>query len=153
MAAPALAYESFIQEVRYYMRDWKELNRLIAGFESSDRMVGYCVWLALDEFNTTPPLTESTVADFPSRVILLQLTIIHLLTSVGLLKSRNRFNYNDGGFSVQTEVQDELYQRWIGMFRGQVNTQVQRLKVALNIAGAWGGGVGSEYSWIHGWYG
>ena len=152
-AAPALAMEQFRSEVRGYVRDFPELNRLISGEESSDRMIEYCAFLALDEWNTTPPLSGNSIADFPSRIILLQLTICHLLTSVGILKSRNRFMYNDGGFSVQTEDQDTAYTRWIQLLRSQTEPKMLRLKVALNIRGGYGAGLSSEYGWIHGWYG
>jgi hypothetical protein len=143
----------FVQEVRDYIRDFPELNRLISQEETSNRLMAFCVWLAIDDWNTSPPLSSHGVSDFPSRVILLLLTIIYILQSVGILKSRNRFTYNDGGFSVQTETQDESYLRWIQLFRSQVDSKVTRLKVALNIAGGWDAGVGSEYGWIHGWYG
>jgi len=136
-----------------YIRDWKELNRLISGEETSPRMMEYCVHLAVDEWNTTPPLSAQGVSNFPSRTLLLRLTIIQVLISVSILKSRNRFIYNDGGFSAQTETQDEAYIRMIQLLRSQVEPKMQRLKVALNIAGGWDAGVGSEYGWIHGWYG
>jgi hypothetical protein len=145
--------EQFKSEVRGYIRDFPELNRLISGEESSDRMVEYCIWLSIDEWNTTPPVTANVLSDFPSRLILLQLTLCHLLMSVGILKSRNRFTYNDGGFSVQTEEQDTMYSRWIQLLRSQVDPKLMRLKVALNISGGYGGGLGSEYGWINGWYG
>jgi len=145
--------EQFKSEVRGYIRDFPELNRLISGEESSDRMVEYCIWLSIDEWNTTPPVTANVLSDFPSRLILLHLTLCHLLTSVGILKSRNRFTYNDGGFSVQTEEQDTMYSRWIQLLRSQVDPKLMRLKVALNISGGYGGGLGSEYGWINGWYG
>lgn len=149
-----LTYENFSNEVRAFLRDFPELNRLISGEESSNRMIAYCAHLAVDEYNTTPPLLPpSSISNFPSRTILLQLTLIYLLTSVGILHSRNRFAYNDGGFSVETEQQEGLYQRWIQLFRSQLGPRLQQLKVAKNIEGAWGGGVGSEYGWIHGWYG
>jgi hypothetical protein len=148
-----IVLEQFKSEVRAYLRDFSELNRLISGEESSDRMIEYCALLALDEWNTTPPLSNNSISNFPSRLILLQLTICQLLHSVGILKSRNRFVYNDGGFSVQTEEQDGMYQRWIQMIRSQVDPRITRLKIALNIADGWGAGMGSEYGWIHGWYG
>jgi len=116
-------------------------------------MVEYCVYLALDEWNTTPPLSSHQVQDFPSRNILLRLTIVWILQSVGLLKSRNRFTYNDGGFSVRTEEQADDYKAWIQLLRSQVDPAILRLKVTLNIAGGWGAGVGSEYGIINGWYG
>jgi hypothetical protein len=149
----ALSYENFVPEVRAYLRDFAELNRLISGEESSSRMISYCVHLAVDEFNTTPPLTSHKISSFPSRSILLQLTIVHLLTSVGILKSRNRFQYSDGGWSSDTEQQDSSYQNWIQLLRSQLNPRLQSLKIALNIEGGWGAGVGSEYGWINGWYG
>jgi hypothetical protein len=153
LTPPLTTNAAFVQEVRDYIRDFPELNRLISGEESSSRMIEYCVWLAVDEWNTTPPLSSQQVANFPSRTILLVLTIIYILQSVGVLKSRNRFTYNDGGFSVVTEEQDDRYQRWISLFRSQINPKITRLKVALNIEGGWNAGVGSEYGWINGWYG
>jgi hypothetical protein len=149
----ALYLEKFKSDVSGYVRYFQELNRLIVGEESSDRMIQYCVFLALDDWNTTPPLASNTVSDFPSRVILLQLTIIHLLTSVAILKSRNRFVYNDGGFSAQTEEQDGAYLQMVALLRSQVDPKIIRLKVALNIAGGYGAGLPSEYTWINSWYG
>jgi len=116
-------------------------------------MIILCMDLALDEFNTMPPLSYFSLSAFPSRSIFLYLTLCHLLTSVGILKSRNRFQYSDGGWSADTESQDTSYLNWIQLFRRQIMPQAQNLKIALNIEGGWGAGVGSEYGWIHGWYG
>ena len=147
-----LSIDQFVSEVRAYIRDFPELNRLISGEESSDRMIKYCALMALDEFNVTPPLSSNTISNFPSRTILLQLTLCHLLASVGLLKSRNRFVYNDSGFSVQTETQDDRYVRWITLIRSQLNPLISKLKIAINISEGYGASLGSEYGWIHGWY-
>lgn len=156
MTAPpgVLTVEDFVSEVRAYIRDWKELNRIITGEESSDRMIAYAILLALDEYNTTPPLLSPvSIANFPSRVILLQLTLIHLLTSVGILKSRNRLSYSDGGWSVDTESQADEYPKWIQLLRSQVDARLVAVKISRNIEAAWGLGVPSEYAWLHGWYG
>lgn len=153
MPAP-LTFADFVPEVRAFIRDFPELNRLISGEESSSRMIDYCTHLAIDEFNTTPPLIGVFgISNFPSRTVLLYYTICHLLTSVGILKSRNRFQYSDGGWSSDTEQQDSLYMNWVQLFRRQVQPQAQALKISLNIEGGWGAGVGSEYGWIAGWYG
>ena len=148
-----LTMDQFISEVRSYLRDFSELNQLIAGEETSDRMIQYCICLAIDEFNVLPPLSGYNVADFPSRSILLHLTVCHILTSVGILKSRNRLTYSDSGFTVDTETQDDRYARWITLIRSQLNAQIRQLKTALNIADGYGASLGSEYGWIHGWYG
>ena len=152
MSYAPLSNEQFISEVRAYIRDFPELNRLISGEESSDRMIHYCICMALDEYNVTPPLSNNIISNFPSRTILIQLTLCHLLTSVGILKSRNRFIYSDSGFSVQTETQDDRYVRWIQLIRSQLTPMINRLKVAINISEGYGASLGSEYGWIHGWY-
>ena len=153
MATAPLEITQFVEEVRAYIRDFPELNRIIRGQETSNRMMEYCVWLSLDEWNTTPPFSSTTIARFPSRLLLLQLTICHILTSVGLLKSRNKMPYSDGGFSVDTETQDSSYQQWIQLLRSQANPRMMSIKIALNIAGGWGASVRSDYALIHGWYG
>ena len=153
MPLSPLSEDQFPDEVRSFMRDHPELNRLISGGESSTRLIEDCMWLALDEWNTTPPLMNHRVENFPSRVLLLQLTLCHLLTSVGILRSRNRFRYNEGGFSAETDSQDGLYQRWIQLLRAQAAPGMQSLKVSMNIASGWGGGIGSDYAFVHGWYG
>ena len=153
---PSITEAQFIGEVRDFMRDFPELNRLISGEESGDRMIRFAMFLAVDEWNVMPPLTGYVFSSFPSRAMLLYLTVIHLLTSVGLLKSRNSFAYSDGGFTVQTEEHDTRYQRWIQLFRtaGPASRQsMKELKISLNIQGGWGTSVGSEYGAIQGWYG
>ena len=68
MATPQpLTYNNFVPEVRAYIRDFPELNRLISGEETSNRMIEYCARLAIDEYNTTPPLTSLAIGAFPSR--------------------------------------------------------------------------------------
>ena len=153
MATP-ISEDQFISEVRGFMRDHPDLNQLIYGEESTNRQIRFAAWLAIDEWNVRPPVSSATFATFPSRFILLFLTIIHLLTSVGLLKARNSITYNDGGFSVQdNEAQERLYKQWIQVLRAQVDPVMRDLKISLNIAGGWGAGVGSTYGQLHGWYG
>ena len=47
--------QRFVNQVRMYLRDFPELNRLVDGYESSDRMLAWAVIDALDDFNNTPP--------------------------------------------------------------------------------------------------
>jgi hypothetical protein len=50
--------KAFVQAVRLYLRDFAELNRLIAGEETNDRMIAWSVFDALSNFNGTPPITQ-----------------------------------------------------------------------------------------------
>lgn len=148
-----LPLEQFIGNVRQFMRDYANLNRLIAGEEHSDRMIAWAVVDALDDFNATPPLTSYNLTNFPSTSLLLRGTVINLLQSVGLLMTRNHLPFSDGGLQVGFSDKTPLIQSWIQMFSNMYEEKKKQLKIALNIEGGWGGGVHSEYSWVNGFYG
>lgn len=141
--------------VRAKLRDYPELNRLVAGHETSDRQIAMALIEALDDWNTSPPLIEGvTLESHPSVSLLVNGTIIHVLESVALLQTRNQMNYSDGQ-GVQTGVNDKspMLLQWIQMFTQQYEQKKLRLKKAMNLNGALnGGGVPSEYSIINGYF-
>src|SRR5512137_77115 len=97
------ALKSFVQTVRLYLRDFAELNRLIAGEESSDRMIMWAVMDAMSNFNGTPHFTSVSFEDLLQKNqqhLLLRMTVEALIESVGLLQTRNHINYSDGGINV-----------------------------------------------------
>lgn len=148
-----IALEQFVGLVRAFMRDYPELNRLIKGEEHSDRLIAWAAIDALDDFNTTPPMTQYQFTNFPSKHLLLRGTVISLLESVGLLMTRNHLSFSDGGISSITTDSTPLIQSWIQLFTNKYEQKKDRLKVALNIEGGWGNGVNSEYLWTSGFYG
>ncbi len=144
----------FAEEVRAWLRDFPELNRLIVGEESSPRMIQFCAHMALDEWNAFSPVQFTSVGSFPNKTILILLTVTHILTSAGILHSRNRFDFNAGNFVADTERQADEYPKWIQMIKAQLAPLMQNLSIRLNIAAAsGGGGVPSEYAMLHNWYG
>ena len=143
----------FVGIVRAFMRDYPELNRLIKGEEHSDRLIAWAVIDALEDFNTTPPLTKYGLATVPSKHLLLRGTVISLLESVGLLMTRNHLTFSDGGIQVGVSDKTPLIQSWIQLFTNKYEQKKKELKVALNIEGGWDGGVHSEYLWTSGFYG
>ncbi len=148
-----IALEQFVGNVRAYMRDYPELNRLIKGEEHSDRLIAFAAIDALDDFNSTPPMTQYQFTNFPSKALLLRGTVITLLESIGLLMTRNHLNFSDGGIQVGVSDKTPLIQSWIQLFTNKYEQKKDRLKIALNIEGGWGGGVNSEYLWTSGFYG
>ena len=148
-----IAMSQFVGTVRAFMRDYPELNRLIQGEEHSDRLIMWAVVDALDEFNTSPPLTCYGLADFPSKHLLLRATVISLLESIGLLMTRNHLTFSDGGIRVGVSDKTPLIQSWIQLFTNKYEEKKRRLKIAINIENGWGGGVFSEYAWTNGFYG
>lgn len=144
----------FVQYVRAYLRDYPELNRLIAGVESSNRQIVWAIMDALDDFNTTPPLIRPFgLINFPSKSILLRGTVCSLLESIGLLQTRNHISFSDGGLQVGINDKTPFIQSWLQMFRGSYEEKKLRLKTSYNIESAWEGGLHSELWFVNGFYG
>lgn len=136
--------EGFNGRVRLYLRDFAENNRLIRGEETSDIMLDLHRELAIEDFNTTPHVTNYKLTNFPSMYLLLLGTVIQVLRSAGLLQSRNRLNYNDGGISVAVSDKAGDYQSWIASMLNEYERKKRELKIAINLTGAFGN-VPSEY--------
>lgn len=140
----------FVQMVRGYIRDFPELNRIVAGEESSDRQIAWAVLDALADFNGTPHLTAYSLEDLLQRnqhALLLRMTVIGLVESVGLLQTRNHINYSNGGINVGVNDKTPLLMNWLQYFKASTDQMKQRVKVALNIEGILGpsnSGVHSE---------
>jgi hypothetical protein len=144
---------SFVNQVRLFTRDYAELNRLIAGVESSNRQIVWAVMDALDDFNTSPPFTRFGIGTFPSRSLLIRATVISLLQSVGLLQTRNHLSFSDGGIQVGINDKTPFIQSWLQLFQNGYEQKKEKLKVAYNIESAWGGGIHSEYRFVNNFYG
>lgn len=141
--------------VRAKLRDYPELNRLIAGYETSDREIAFAIMEAIDDYNTTPPMIDPVTLDtHPSMSLLINGAIIFTLQSVGLFQTRNQMNYSDGQ-GVQVGVNDKTpaLMQWINLFNQQYEQKKMRLKQAINLQGALNGtGVRSEYALVNGYF-
>lgn len=124
---------SFIDEVKNYMRDKPDLNRMLSAQETHDATIALCIDTAVSLWNSTPPIDVSTISvtttgamvsgydeeteqygliarqmkiiRYPSNAkgMLLEATIVEILKSVLLLRMRNRLMYSDGSVGVQEE--------------------------------------------------
>jgi hypothetical protein len=152
------AFRNFVQEVRYFTRDIPELNRLTAGEESSDRQIAWAALDALSDFNGTPHLTTMILEDFlerNQRHLLLRMTVVSLIESVGLLQTRNHINYSNGGVNVGVNDKTPMLMNWLQYFKSSTEQKKTRFKVAINIEGMMGrggSGVSSELWSVNGTY-
>lgn len=141
----------FVQMVRLFLRDFPELNRLIAGVESTDRQIAWAVMDALADFNGTPHFTTLTLEDLlgmNQHNLLLRMTTISVIESVGMLQTRNHINYSNGGITVGVNDKTPMLMNWLTYFKATTDQMKQRVKVAININGILGPsnmGVSSEY--------
>lgn len=144
-------FRAFVQMVRAYTRDFPELNRLIAGEESSDRQIAWSVLDAIADFNGTPHFTQFSLEDLLQKnlhYLLLRMTVISLIEQVGLLQTRNHINYSTGGINVGVNDKTPLLMGWLQYFKSFTDQRKQHVKVAINIEGILGpsnSGVFSEY--------
>lgn len=152
------AFSAFVYSVRMYLRDFPQLNRLVAGEESSNRQVAWAVIDAIEEFNGSPPITGTyTFSDLMSRgqaSLLRKGTIVQLLYSVGLLQTRNHLPFSDGGLNVSVSDKTPLLQSWIQLFERKWEMGRDKVKIAWNIESFFGSGSGthSEYFALSGYY-
>ena len=147
--------KDLIQVVRAKLRDYPELNRLIAGHESSDQQIALAMLETVDDWNMSPPLLGAvTLRGFPSRSPLVTGTLVKLLESVALLQTRNNMTYSDGqGIQVSVSDKAPMLMQWVNLFSNQFERKKTQLKTALNLQGALNGrGIESEYSAIDGLY-
>lgn len=128
--------QAFVQNVRLYLRDHPQLNRLVAGEESSDRIIAWAVLDALSYFNGTPHFTNYALPDLIARnqqYLMTRLTVISLLESVGLLQTRNHLNYSNGGINVGVNDKTPMIMNWLQYLKASADQMVTRVKVAFNI--------------------
>lgn len=151
-------FNQFVAGVRLYLRDFPELNRLVAGEETSDRMIAFCALEAISDFNSEPPhLGVYSFERFMERGWAHKLrlgTIINILTTVGLLQTRNHLPFSDGGLNVAVSDKTPLLQSWIQLLTAKWERWMQRTKVADNINNLLtdNTGVASEYFAVHGYF-
>lgn len=149
---------SFVQQVRLFLRDFAALNRLIAGEESSERMIGWAVLDALSRFNGTPHFTQFSLEDLLQmnlHNLLTRMTTESLLESVGLLQTRNHINYSNGGINVGVNDKTPLIMNWLQLFKSTTEQRLSQTKVAINIGyilGPANRGVHSEYFSVNATY-
>lgn len=146
---------SIIALVRAKMRDFPELNRLIEGRETSDREIAFALMECIDDFNMTPPLLGTfTIDNFPSISLLINGSVINILSSVGLLQTRNHMSYSDGqGIQVSVSDKGPQLMNWMNLFTQNYEQKKFRLKQAINLGNALNGSaVSSEYALINGYF-
>lgn len=152
------AMRLMIANVRAFLRDFPELNRLVDGAESSTRQIAWAILDALSDFNGTPPLGGATLEDLLQRGqqhLLTRMAALALLESVGLLQTRNHLSYATGGTTVGVSDKTPLIMKWLDYFRTATEQKKVKVKIAMNIESILGPanrGVFSEYWATHATY-
>jgi hypothetical protein len=134
------------------MRDTAELNVLEGVQESTDIQLHHALLDTIDDINygMDPPLsTIFTISSLASNdlpwVLVKDGAALKVLTSAGILNSRNTLTYNDaGGITIRDMEKHGRYINYYNVLYGKHIRGVTNFKRRRNIAACFGG-VSSEY--------
>lgn len=138
--------------VRHFIRDKRELNRLLLGeFESSDTEVRLALINALRDWqNTPPPLGNVTLKNHPAKELLLLRAAIELIRSSMLWHAREHMPSTDGGTTADDHAKTAEYSMILQIMQNEYDRQKSDIKTSQNINAALGNqGVPSEYSYYY----
>lgn len=150
---PNQTLQSVLAEVRNYLRDHPELNRLIDGEETSDRQMRWYIAEVVDDWNLTPPpIGYQPISNIP-RSVLIKGVMAEVLFSVAILNLRNSLRYTDGQVTVDLDKHQSLV-AMSQMMKREYELKRDKIKVSQNISNALGAvcGVHSEYYYIASYY-
>lgn len=144
--------------VRFFMRDYPELNRLTDGYDHSPRHIRWAVLDTLSDWSSTPPFIGQDlqlIIDRNWTALFCRGVVINLLESLGILHLRNHLAYSDGGVNVQTE-NPQMIQSWLSMMKSEYENKRSRALIALNVENALStasGGLHSELYFVNSFFG
>jgi len=151
-ASPEDIIQTRIRQVRAYMKDFPEYNRLLAREESTEEQIRLALDLTVNDFQNSPPVVGTfAIETFPSMELLIMGSIVHLLQMEGLLQSRNRSTYNVAGVTFNVSDRTPEYQNWIANLKTMYEQKKTELKRFLNADDCYSG-LPSEYGGLDLWY-
>lgn len=144
--------QGHVQSTRLFLRDFSELNLLIRGEESSDRMIVWSTFDFLSDFNSTPHFTAFTIEQLLQRGmsnLAVRGTVITLLQSLMIFNARNHLPFTDGGMSSSVFDRAPIIMSILNLLQSSYEQNKRMIKTALNIEGILydgaPGGVSSDY--------
>lgn len=145
-----------VENVRFFMRDYAELNRLTKGKDHSNRHIMWAVLDTLSDWSATPPFIGTDLQMILQRgwqSLFVRGVAISLIESLHFLHLRNFVSYSDGGVNLQIE-NPQLLQAALQLLKNEYEQKKQKVLIASNIEGAFGGvGVHSELLFVNSFWG
>lgn len=123
-----------IQIVRFWMRDYKEKNKLLRDQEFTDEQIALAIVHGIDSMNNVPPLDEPLAikGQALSLDLFLGFTQIALLENTINERMRNFLNYAEGGVSIDTSKYKE-YLQLLGIQRQYYVDKAAAMKTYINV--------------------
>ena len=106
--------------------------------EFPDSAVDLAMMLAVDSYNTIPPIGTTSI-DVLGPTLLLFGSIWHLYNGRALaISARNQMSYSDGGLTVPIEERYQFYIQMAQTYEQQFKTMAKENKIARNMEAGWG---------------
>lgn len=136
-----------VKVLQEYLKDSPTYNKLLGErYENDPAFLKTSIFLALDDWNSTPPpIPIVDLGGHPFKSMLIMGAAIWALRSAGIWHSRERMPSSDGGTSADDHAKYSEYRGWI---QGQVSiyeTNKLNTKKSINMANAFGS-FPSEYA-------
>jgi hypothetical protein len=133
--------------LRFFLQDTPQLNRLIREEESDDELLEFAIDMALSDWNSTTPLSNQSILNFPSLYMLMHGAAIQVLKMQGIRQDRNRLVYNSAGSSFSRSDKGQSYLQWAQFFISDYEVKKKNFKIYQNVKQGFGG-FHSEYDQI-----
>ena len=128
------------KDVRLFCMDKAELNPLLRGVRWSPEDIDAAIIHTISYYNESPPFIEVWSAEtFPWRYMLLLGVAGHLLRSASINEASNQLDYSLDGVSIQDKNKAGIFLQLGNGYWEEYKKMVQDIKVAKNIAMAFGG--------------
>ena len=131
-------------DIRIFLRDRPEYNRLLDKEEFTQEQIDQAMKLTVMLVNEIPPLTQYNVKDFPWQYLLFIGTIWHLLFGGGLGRLRNRLSYQTDGVAIDDEAYGEVELQIGAQMKQEFMAVAKEKKIEQNAKAGWSH-VSSEY--------
>lgn len=131
-------FNAHIQSVRLFMRDFAELNVLLRGEESSDRMIAWATVDFLSDFNGTPPFSThslDSLLSYQLHHLAVRGTVISLMQSLMIFYARNHLPFSDGGLSVNIYDKAPIIMSMLQLLQSAYEQNKRMVKTAFNVQG------------------
>lgn len=125
--------------VRNFLRDSPDLNELLEGYETDDSFIEETINSAIDEYNSSPPVSITTdLKNFPSNVALRNFAVSQILKSASLWYERNRLNYSDGrGVTVVLKDKGPSFMQMASFYENAWKQWLTEYKISANLNSAY----------------
>jgi hypothetical protein len=134
-------------KIRRFMRDYAGqvkdtgvINILLDNVEFSDADVADAIEFTVNYYTAMPPIIGIFTEGSIPPVVLLYGVTAHLLNSEAIRQLRNQATVQDGDVQpIGIDDKYQMYQAASDWHRSKFQDLAQRIKIQLNMRGAWGG--------------